>query len=179
MELGIAQVLLPELAPAEERGGGVARCPTESGGGGDALAEVNAGAARMVRLIPQSSKRAQGEIVRAGQRIVVAAQLQISGRGQGEAIGEIDGHEDGGDLMESVVAAADHLQTEIQLGRGVDDDLSLARSSAVTKKVSFCVPKGKKAARVFGARAGSRGVRYPKDLARIFRATKSLGGAFL
>src|SRR4051794_39433667 len=31
--------------------------------------------------------------------------------------------------MEAVVVAGDHLQTEIQLGRGVDDDLSFARSS--------------------------------------------------
>ncbi len=125
MELGIAQILLPKLAPAEECRGGVARCPTKTGGGGDALIQVKARAARKVRLIAQESKRAQGEIDLAEQGIVVTAQLEIVGWGEGEAIVEIDGQEDRGDLMESVVAAADDLQTEIQFGRGVDDDLSL------------------------------------------------------
>ena len=36
--------------------------------------------------------------------------------------------------MKPVVAAADDLQTEVQLGRGVDDDLSFARFSAVPRR---------------------------------------------
>ena len=80
----------------------------------------------MIGFITKKAKRAQGEVVLAGEGGVVTAQLEIRGRREGEAIGEIDGQEDGGDLMEAVVAAADHLQTEIQLGRGVDDDLPFA-----------------------------------------------------
>jgi hypothetical protein len=80
----------------------------------------------MVSFITKKAKGAQGKVVVAGEGGVVAAQLEISARREGEAIREIDGQEDGGDLMESVVAPAEHLQTEIQLGRGIDDDPSLA-----------------------------------------------------
>ena len=98
MEPGVADVQLPELAPGEEGGGGVAGCPAETGGGGDALGEVERAAAGMVSFITKKAKRAQGEVVLAGEGIVVTAQLEINGRREGEAIGEIDGQEDGGDL---------------------------------------------------------------------------------
>ena len=92
----------------------------------------------MVRLIAQEMKCPQGEILFAGEGIVITAQLEIIGPRQGKAIVEVDGHEDGGDVVKAVIAATNHLQTEIQLGRSVDDDLSLALIQCCdTKKVSF------------------------------------------
>ena len=71
VKLGVAHILTPQLAPSEERGGGVTRRPAETGGGGDALAEIDARATTIVRLLAQEMKRPQGEILLAGDRIVV------------------------------------------------------------------------------------------------------------
>jgi hypothetical protein len=134
VEPGVAHVQQPELVPTEERGRGIARRPAETGGGGDTLAEVHPRAAGIVRLITQETKRAQGEVVLAGEGIVATAQLEIVGRREGESIVEVDGHEDSGDLVKPVVAAAHHLETEIELGRGVDDHPSHNQSGAVTRR---------------------------------------------
>src|SRR5215212_3336412 len=80
VQLGVADVQVPELARGEEGGGGVAGCPTETGGGGDALGEVEASSARMVSFITKKAKCAQGKVVVAGEGAVVAAQLEIRGR---------------------------------------------------------------------------------------------------
>jgi hypothetical protein len=58
--------------------------------------------------------------------MVVTAQLEVIGQRKGDTIVKIDSQEDCCDLVEAVVAAADDLQTEIQLRRGVDDDRSFA-----------------------------------------------------
>ena len=44
--------------------------------------------------------------------------------------------------MEPIVAATDHLQTEVQLGRGVDDDVPFARFRVVRQRRSHAEPAG-------------------------------------
>src|SRR3954464_8351749 len=98
----------------------------------------------MVRFIAEKAKRTQGEVLLTGEGIDVTAKLEISGRRQREAIAEIDGCEDGGDLVKTVVAAADHLQTEIQLSWGIDCDPSFARTSAVAQRACHATCRGPK-----------------------------------
>src|SRR5262245_57912953 len=73
-------------------------------------------------MSPQFTQRPQDEILLTSESGVVAPEQELVARGEGQPIVEIDGEEDRGDVVVAVVAASEHFQTEVELGRGGDLD---------------------------------------------------------
>ena len=128
LQLGRAVAQAPERVEAKQRGGAIAGAPRQAGADGDALAQVDLGAQfRQAGAGAKQLGRPHDQVAAIGGQVgMVAVQGDAAiGRGrQAQHVHQLDGLHHHRQLMEAIGPQAEHLQVQVDLGRGADAELS-------------------------------------------------------
>jgi hypothetical protein len=121
MKFLMGQFQIPKSVESKQSNRGIAAPAAQTGGGGNPFADFDVAAAGQGHLLLEQPGRPVRQILGSGRHLrVVAPDTQGSSRQGGDIDGiiEIDGLENRLDIMESIGALPDDIQTQIDFGAG-------------------------------------------------------------